>query len=201
MGLFRAVGRCLYDRLQLSAIVDLLTKHKAPPGAERGKSGWMYVFGFSVLVSFLVQIATGAALLGTYIPSPESAHASLDYLTHGSSLGAFARAAAPAHGPPVRRQLLRHPAAHQVLQLDPVLVLDLAGLADGVEQLQHPLQLGQRFRHLGRQIGQRFHVDTLPRSADRARRDRGHNSRLQRQQAGLLSAGAELGLLRTSLHV
>jgi len=92
MRIFRPIGRWLYDRLQLSAVVDLLTKHKVPPGAESGRSAWMYVFGFSVLVSFLVQIATGAALLSKYIPSPQSAHESLEYLT-GTSLGAFVRAA------------------------------------------------------------------------------------------------------------
>lgn len=92
MGLFRRAGRWLYDRMQLAAIVDLFTEHKAAPGVHSGKTAWMYVLGFATLISLLVQVATGIALVTKYIPSPDGAYASIQYLTNATSWGRFVRA-------------------------------------------------------------------------------------------------------------
>lgn len=89
---FARLGRWLYDRMQLEPIVHLFTGHKVPPGVHSGKTAWMYVLGFATLVSLLVQVGTGIALVTQYIPSPESAHASLEHLTNATSWGQFVRA-------------------------------------------------------------------------------------------------------------
>ncbi|HSN98954.1 MAG TPA: cytochrome b N-terminal domain-containing protein [Candidatus Nanopelagicales bacterium] len=92
MGLLRRVGGWFYDRLQLSAIVDLFTHHKVPPGVSSGKSAWMYVLGFATLSALLIQVGTGVALVTKYIPSADGAYESIQYLTYQTSWGRIVRA-------------------------------------------------------------------------------------------------------------
>lgn len=88
----RRVGAWLYDRLQLSAIVDTFTKHNVPPGVASGRSAWMYVLGFATLSALIVQVATGVALVTKYIPSAAGAYESIQYLTQSTSWGRIVRA-------------------------------------------------------------------------------------------------------------
>ena len=44
---------------------------------------WWYVFGSATLVAFIVQVVTGVALAFTYVPAPNGAYDSLEFITHG----------------------------------------------------------------------------------------------------------------------
>jgi ubiquinol-cytochrome c reductase cytochrome b subunit len=52
---------------------------------------WWYVFGSAILNVFLIQVVTGIFLAMSYIPSPDHAYASLDYISHHQFLGNILR--------------------------------------------------------------------------------------------------------------
>src|SRR5207302_9803936 len=53
--------------------------------------GWWYVFGSATLGVFVVQIVTGIGLAMTYVPAPNSAYDSLQFITNDATLGALLR--------------------------------------------------------------------------------------------------------------
>ncbi len=57
-----------------------------PPGV-----GWWQTLGNLLLTLLLFQFITGVALAMYYTPSPESAHASVKYITESVTLGSFVR--------------------------------------------------------------------------------------------------------------
>ncbi|HVA64480.1 MAG TPA: cytochrome b N-terminal domain-containing protein [Terriglobales bacterium] len=57
------------------------------PGGAR----WAYVFGSGLLLIFISQIVTGLCLALYYVPSAESAHVSVAYITKQVAAGAFLR--------------------------------------------------------------------------------------------------------------
>jgi ubiquinol-cytochrome c reductase cytochrome b subunit len=74
------------DRLGLSRNVRPILEHPVPRS-----SNWWYVFGSATLVAFIVQIITGVALAFAYVPAPNSAYDSLQFITHDAVLGNVVR--------------------------------------------------------------------------------------------------------------
>ena len=74
----RSIGRWLEDRTGLGAIVAVPMAHRVP----RRTASWAYVFGSATLILFVLQIATGICLALVYVPSPDQAYESLEYLNY-----------------------------------------------------------------------------------------------------------------------
>lgn len=83
----RQVGNWLEDRLGIMAVVMPTMRHPVPSGAR-----WWYVFGSATLTLLLIQILTGICLALVYVPSPDQAFESLEYLNYEQYLGWFLRA-------------------------------------------------------------------------------------------------------------
>jgi ubiquinol-cytochrome c reductase cytochrome b subunit len=81
----RAVLCWLDDRLGFSTTFKPLIEHPVPP------TGWDYTIGSATLIAFTVQVITGVALAFTYVPTPDHAYESLDFITHGAILGNVVR--------------------------------------------------------------------------------------------------------------
>jgi ubiquinol-cytochrome c reductase cytochrome b subunit len=79
------------DRTGISKVLDTLLFHPVPPETTTGKSAWMYIFGTSTLIAFIIQVVTGIALMLKYIPSPASAYQSLQHITFDLWLGSMMR--------------------------------------------------------------------------------------------------------------
>jgi ubiquinol-cytochrome c reductase cytochrome b subunit len=90
-GLTAGVGRWFRERLGLDFLYRALSEHKVPAACDRGKTGWMYVFGNATLAMFLLQVLSGVALATLYVPSAEVAHESLIHINTKATFGAFLR--------------------------------------------------------------------------------------------------------------
>jgi ubiquinol-cytochrome c reductase cytochrome b subunit len=75
----------LDDRLGFSTTIKPLIEHPVPP------TGWDYTIGSAALIAFTVQVVTGVALAFSYVPTPDHAYESLDFITHGALLGNIVR--------------------------------------------------------------------------------------------------------------
>jgi ubiquinol-cytochrome c reductase cytochrome b subunit len=75
----------LDDRLGWTSTIKPIVEHPVPP------TGWDYTIGSATLVAFIVQVVTGVALAFTYVPTPDHAYASLEFITHGAILGSVVR--------------------------------------------------------------------------------------------------------------
>ena len=75
----------LDDRLGLSTNLKPIIEHPVPP------TGWDYTIGSATLIAFTVQVVTGVALAFTYVPTPDHAYESLEFITHGAVLGNIVR--------------------------------------------------------------------------------------------------------------
>src|SRR6185436_4421016 len=75
----------LDDRLGLSASVKPLIEHPVP------QTGWDYTIGSATLIAFIVQVVTGVALAFTYVPTPDHAYESLQFITDVAILGNVVR--------------------------------------------------------------------------------------------------------------
>lgn len=64
------------DRLGIGMIARATILHPVPRSVN-----WWYVFGSAVLTSFIFQVVTGIFLSFSYVPSPDHAYASLDWIT------------------------------------------------------------------------------------------------------------------------
>jgi ubiquinol-cytochrome c reductase cytochrome b subunit len=84
------VAAWLGDRFELEDSVVAVLRHPVPRELER-PVGWFYVFGSATLAVFIVQIATGVGLAMTYVPAPNSAYDSLQFISHEATLGALVR--------------------------------------------------------------------------------------------------------------
>src|SRR5438876_3266878 len=85
MGALRAVLRWLDDRIGFSDTWLPIIEHPVP------KTNWWYVLGSATLVAFTVQVVTGVALAFSYVPAPNSAYDSLQWITHQAVLGNVVR--------------------------------------------------------------------------------------------------------------
>jgi len=86
-GWLRSVGAWLEDRTGLGATFGPMLSHPVPSGAK-----WWYVFGSATLTLLMIQIITGILLALVYVPSPDEAYNSLEYLNYTQYLGWFIRA-------------------------------------------------------------------------------------------------------------
>jgi ubiquinol-cytochrome c reductase cytochrome b subunit len=75
----------LDERLGFSTTLKPLIEHPVPP------TSWDYTLGSAALIAFTVQVVTGVALAFTYVPTPDHAYESLDFITHGAILGSIVR--------------------------------------------------------------------------------------------------------------
>ena len=78
------------ERLELDDSLMAVLRHPVPAALER-PIGWWYVFGSVALAVFVVQIATGVGLAMTYVPAPNSAYDTLQFITHDAALGGLVR--------------------------------------------------------------------------------------------------------------
>ena len=85
-----SVAAWLGERFELEDSVLAVLRHPVPRALER-PVGWFYVFGAATLAIFIVQIATGVALAMTYVPAPNSAYDSLQFISHEATLGSLIR--------------------------------------------------------------------------------------------------------------
>lgn len=86
----RRVLAWLGERLELEDSVLAVLRHPVPAALER-PIGWWYVFGSATLALFVVQVVTGVGLAMTYVPAPNSAYESLQFITQGAALGGLVR--------------------------------------------------------------------------------------------------------------
>ena len=75
----------LDDRIGLSSTFKPLIEHPVPP------TGWDYTIGSAALIAFTVQVVTGVALAFSYVPTPDHAYESLEFITNQASLGNIVR--------------------------------------------------------------------------------------------------------------
>lgn len=80
----------LYDRfdtrLKLQPFGHTLLEEPIPGGGS-----WIYVFGSAALFLFCLQATTGMVLALYYVPSPDSAYDSVQFIQHEITLGWFVR--------------------------------------------------------------------------------------------------------------
>jgi ubiquinol-cytochrome c reductase cytochrome b subunit len=75
----------LDDRLGFSSTLLPLIEHPVPP------TGWDYTIGSAALIAFTVQVITGVALAFSYVPTPDHAYESLEFITNRAILGNVVR--------------------------------------------------------------------------------------------------------------
>lgn len=83
------VGRILDwidDRTGLVRVTRTVMAHPVPRGAT-----WWYVFGSATLLAFIIQVITGIVLAAMYVPAPDTAYRSLEFITHEAPFGSFVR--------------------------------------------------------------------------------------------------------------
>lgn len=80
-----APWRWLDDRLGFTSTILPVIVHPVP------KTNWWYVLGSATLAAFVVQVITGVALAFTYVPAPNSAYESLQFITNQAALGSVVR--------------------------------------------------------------------------------------------------------------
>src|SRR5436305_1027427 len=76
----------LDERLGITGILKATALHAVPRSVN-----WWYVFGSAVLTAFTVQLVTGIFLAMTYVPSPDHAYQSLDFISHHQFAGNILR--------------------------------------------------------------------------------------------------------------
>ena len=80
----------LGERFELEDSVMAVLRHPVPRELER-PVGWWYVLGSATLAVFVLQVVTGVGLAMTYVPAPNSAYDSLQFISHDATLGAVVR--------------------------------------------------------------------------------------------------------------
>lgn len=86
MSVWKKIGDWFEDRTGLREGMRPLLGHAVPPNAK-----WWYVFGSATAVSFVIQVATGIALLSVYVPATGDAYPSLEYITSSAPWGRLLR--------------------------------------------------------------------------------------------------------------
>ena len=74
------------DRLKLKPLERTLLDEPIPGGAS-----WIYVFGSATLFLFCLQATTGMFLALYYVPSPDTAYDTVQFIQHEVSFGWFVR--------------------------------------------------------------------------------------------------------------
>lgn len=76
----------LDTRLSIRSVILPIIEHPVPANID-----WWYVLGSATLTAFVFQIITGVALSFSYVPAPNSAYDSLDFITNKAVLGSLIR--------------------------------------------------------------------------------------------------------------
>src|SRR5213593_1680199 len=84
------VASWLGERFELEDSVLAVLRHPVPRELER-PIGWWYVFGSATLAIFVLQVVTGVGLAMTYVPAPNSAYDTLQFISHDATLGNIVR--------------------------------------------------------------------------------------------------------------
>ena len=84
--IFQLIYQWLDDRLGITSTILPIIEHPVPAGLT-----WWYVLGSATFVAFVIQIITGVALAFTYIPAPNDAYESLEFITNRAILGNIVR--------------------------------------------------------------------------------------------------------------
>jgi len=74
--------RWLDERLGIGMVAKSTLLHQVPKSVN-----WFYVWGSAVLTAFVIQVITGMFLAMSYIPSPDHAYDSLNYISQHQFLG------------------------------------------------------------------------------------------------------------------
>jgi len=82
---FKGAWEWLDDRLGCSSTIWPIVTHPVP------RVNWWYVLGSATLIAFTIQVITGVALAFTYVPAPNSAYESLEFITERAVLGGVVR--------------------------------------------------------------------------------------------------------------
>jgi ubiquinol-cytochrome c reductase cytochrome b subunit len=82
----RAIWNWIDQRIGISDTLIPIMTHLVPRDAR-----WWYVFGSAALCAFILQLATGACLAMSYVPSGGQAYESLRYITETAPLGSVLR--------------------------------------------------------------------------------------------------------------
>lgn len=86
MGTVKRPLAWLDRRLGWSKYIIKVIEHPVPSNVN-----WWYVLGSATLVAFIVQVVTGVALAFSYVPAPNSAYESLEFITNQAVLGSVVR--------------------------------------------------------------------------------------------------------------
>ncbi|MDR2076789.1 MAG: cytochrome b N-terminal domain-containing protein [Desulfovibrio sp.] len=87
------IYRFLDERLNLGPLIRGIADHEVPAHADplKNLSAMIYCFGGIVFFILLLQALTGVFLMLYYVPSPEDAYASVNYIQNETSFGSFVR--------------------------------------------------------------------------------------------------------------
>jgi ubiquinol-cytochrome c reductase cytochrome b subunit len=80
------IYRWLDDRLGIDAVIRPILVHPVPRSTN-----WFNVLGSATLTAFIFQLVTGVFLALSYIPAPNDAYRSLEYIVNNSLFGHFIR--------------------------------------------------------------------------------------------------------------
>ena len=86
MSVLSRVYDWLDDQIGIRSAILPVIVHPVPKDVN-----WWYIFGSATLTSFIIQAVTGVALAFAYVPSPNAAYDSLDYITNQAFLGSVIR--------------------------------------------------------------------------------------------------------------
>ena len=81
-----AVYRWVDDRLGIDAVIRPILVHPVPKSTN-----WLNVLGSATLTAFIFQLVTGVFLAMSYVPAPNDAYKSLQYIVDTSLFGHFIR--------------------------------------------------------------------------------------------------------------
>ena len=86
MPILKRVYQWLDEQLGIESAIMPILRHPVPR-----ETNWWYVLGSATLVAFIVQVVTGVALAFSYVPSPDNAYESLEFITYQAVLGNVVR--------------------------------------------------------------------------------------------------------------
>jgi ubiquinol-cytochrome c reductase cytochrome b subunit len=81
-----AIYRWLDDRLGIDAVIRPILVHPVPRSTN-----WFNVLGSATLTAFIFQLVTGVFLALYYVPAPNDAYRSLQYIVNNAEFGHFVR--------------------------------------------------------------------------------------------------------------
>lgn len=80
------IYRWIDDRLQIDSQVEEIINKPIPAHVN-----WLYCFGGITFSLFIIQVITGVFLALYYVPSPDHAYASVEYITYEIKFGRLVR--------------------------------------------------------------------------------------------------------------